>query len=54
MTVEGKEEKDDILIQEIQSWKGFEYSLRVENSSLFNMMLTECQDNEQEYSSKFC
>ena len=53
MTVEGKEEKDDILIQEIQSWKGFEYSLRVENSSLFNMMLTECQDNEQEYSSSF-
>ncbi|HEY9386248.1 MAG TPA: hypothetical protein VIP70_04360 [Nitrososphaeraceae archaeon] len=50
MTVEGKEEKEDILAQEIQSWKGFEYAIREENSSLFNKMLTECQNNEEEYS----
>ena len=42
MTVEGKEEKEDILTQEIQSWKGFEYALREENRLLFNKMLTEC------------
>jgi hypothetical protein len=38
MTVEGKEEKD-VLTQEIQSWKGFEYALREENRLLFSKML---------------
>jgi hypothetical protein len=42
--------QDNILGKEIQTWKGFEYALREENSSLFNLVLTECQDNEEEYS----
>jgi hypothetical protein len=46
MIVEGKEEKD-ILNNEIESWKGFEYALREENRLLFDKMLTECQDNEE-------
>jgi hypothetical protein len=45
MTVEGKEEEKDILSKEIESWKGFEYALREENSSLFSKMLSECQQN---------
>jgi hypothetical protein len=36
-----------ILDKEIESWKGFEYALREENSSLFNKMLTEIQDDEE-------
>lgn len=35
------------LDKEIESWKGFEYALREENSSLFNKMLTEIQDDEE-------
>jgi hypothetical protein len=45
MTVEGKEEKD-ILNNEIESWKGFEYALREENRLLFSKMLSEYQQNE--------
>ena len=48
---EGEKEEKDTLNNEIQTWKGLEYALREENSSLlFNKMLTECQDNEEEYS----
>jgi hypothetical protein len=52
MTEEEEEEEKNqkILDIEIQSWKGFEYALREENRLLFNKMLTECQDNEEEYS----
>jgi hypothetical protein len=40
--------QDRILDKEIESWKGFEYALREENSSLlFNKMLTKCQGNEE-------
>ena len=38
---------DDILTNEIQSWKGFEYALRQPNATLFNKMLTECLENEE-------
>ena len=43
---------DDILTNEIQSWKGFEYALRQPNATLFNKMLTECLENE-EYAAAF-
>jgi hypothetical protein len=45
---EGKQDK--IVYKEIGSWNGFEYALRQENRSLFNKMLTECQNNEEGYS----
>jgi hypothetical protein len=43
---------DNILANEIQSWKGFEYALRQPNATLFNKMLTECLENE-EYAAAF-
>ncbi|CAN5395692.1 hypothetical protein BH18THE2_BH18THE2_32220 [soil metagenome] len=43
---------DDVLTNEIQSWKGFEYALRQPNATLFNKMLTECLENE-EYTAAF-
>ena len=43
---------DDIITNEIQSWKGFEYALRQPNATLFNKMLTECLENE-EYAAAF-
>ena len=33
----------DILPNEIESWRYFEYALREENRILFNKMLTECK-----------
>jgi hypothetical protein len=37
----------DILSEEIKSWTDFEYALREENNRLlFNMMLSECRENE--------
>jgi hypothetical protein len=36
----------DLLANEIESWKGFEYALREENRTLFNMMLSECRENK--------
>lgn len=33
---------NDILIKEIESWKGFADSLRAEDRELFNKMLSEC------------
>jgi hypothetical protein len=33
LTVEKEEDNDNILGKEIESWKGFEYALRGENSS---------------------
>ena len=35
--------KEDFLIKEIESWKGFEYALREENRILFHEMLNECR-----------
>jgi hypothetical protein len=37
---------EDVLTKEIESWKGFEYSLREENRFLFNKMLSGCSENE--------
>ncbi|HEY9386383.1 MAG TPA: hypothetical protein VIP70_05040 [Nitrososphaeraceae archaeon] len=47
MTVKEKEKGNDILNNEIESWKGFESALRELNSLLFNKMLTDCQDNKE-------
>lgn len=33
---------ENILAEEIESWKGFEYVLREENRIVFHMMLSEC------------
>jgi hypothetical protein len=48
---EGEDEK--ILAKEVESWKGFEYALREPNATLFNKMLSECLENEEEYASAF-
>ena len=45
------EEDEKILAKEVESWKGFEYALRKPNATLFNKMLTECLENEEEYAS---
>jgi hypothetical protein len=39
--------KEDILNHEIEPWKSFEYALREENSSLFNKMIAQYQDNNE-------
>jgi hypothetical protein len=36
---------EDILAEEIESWKGFEYALREENRIIFHKMLSECIKN---------
>jgi hypothetical protein len=41
----------DILANEIESWKGFEYALR-HLATLFNKLLTECLEYE-EYAATF-
>jgi hypothetical protein len=41
------EKYNDLVTKEVEAWKGFEYALRKPNSSLFNQMLKECQDNEE-------
>jgi hypothetical protein len=55
MAAERKEDKVDdnnsILQKVIESWKGFEYSLREDDRILFNKMLNECQ--KEEYSKAF-
>jgi hypothetical protein len=45
-------EKENILIKEIESWSKFEYALREEDRLLFNKMLNECQQKE-EYAKAF-
>ena len=53
MTAErGEEDDNSILHKVIESWKGFEYSLREEDRILFNKMLNECQ-KEEEYTKAF-
>ena len=47
------EEDEKILAKDVESWKGFEYALRKPNATLFNKMLTECLENEEEYASAF-
>ncbi len=37
---------EDVLTKEIESWKGFEYSLREENRFLFNKMLSGWSENK--------
>jgi hypothetical protein len=46
-------EDENILAKEVESWKGFEYALRKPNATLFNKMLTEYLENEEEYASAF-
>jgi hypothetical protein len=46
MTKEEEEKENNVLAKEIESWNSFEYSLREEDSILFNKMLNECQKEE--------
>jgi hypothetical protein len=46
------EKDNDPVKKEIEAWKGFEYTLRKPNSSLFKHMLNECLENE-EYAEAF-
>jgi hypothetical protein len=46
------EKYDDLVTNEVEAWKGFEYALRKPNSSLFRQMLNECLENE-EYAEAF-
>jgi hypothetical protein len=41
-----KEEEENKLAMEVESWKGFEYALRNLNTVLFSKMLTECLENK--------
>jgi hypothetical protein len=36
---------EDILAEEIESWKDFRYALREKNAVLFDVMLSECGQN---------
>jgi hypothetical protein len=51
MTEEEEVKNHEILVKEIESWKGFEYALCKENRfcCLFNKMLAERQDNKRKY-----
>ena len=50
---EDNDNDNNILAKEVESWKGFEYALKQPNAILFNKMLTECLENEEEYTSVF-
>jgi hypothetical protein len=52
MTKEEEQQENNVLAKEIESWNCFEYSLREEDSILFNKMLNECQ-KEEEFSKAF-
>jgi hypothetical protein len=39
--------EDNILANEIDSWKGFEYALRKQYTEPFNKVLKECLENEE-------
>ena len=39
-------DNENILEQEVESWKGFEYALCIPNTSLFNKVLAETPDND--------
>jgi hypothetical protein len=41
-----KEEEENKLAMEVESWKGFEYALRNPNNVLFSKMLSECLGNK--------
>jgi hypothetical protein len=43
---------ENLTAREIESWKGFEHTLRNPNASLFNQMLRECLENK-EYAEAF-
>jgi hypothetical protein len=51
-TYDKKDEQDNVLAKEIESWNKFEYALREEDSILFSKMLNECQQKE-EYAKAF-
>jgi hypothetical protein len=46
-----KEEQENILTKEIESWRKFEYALREEDNILFSKKLNECR--KEEYAKAF-
>ena len=46
-----KEEQENVLAKETESWSKFEYALREEDRILFNKVLNECQ--KEEYAKAF-
>jgi hypothetical protein len=48
---EEEQQKNNVLIKEIESWGDFEYALREEDRILFNKMLNECK--KEEYAKAF-
>jgi hypothetical protein len=45
-------EKEDVLAKEIESWHGFEESLRAEDRELFRKMLNDCYRYAQAINAK--
>jgi hypothetical protein len=46
------DDNNDILSKELDSWNGFEFSLREENRILFHKMLYECREHADAVNSK--
>jgi hypothetical protein len=44
--VAADKDNENILAQEVESWKGFEYALFIPNANLFNKVLAESLDND--------
>ena len=42
-----EKDEENLVMKEIEAWKGFEYALRKPNSNLFKQMLDECLENEE-------
>jgi hypothetical protein len=44
--VAADKDNENILAQEVESWKGFEYALCISNASLFNKVRAESLEND--------
>jgi hypothetical protein len=43
-----EKDNENLVTEEVEAWKGFEYALRNPNASLFNQMLKECLENDED------
>jgi hypothetical protein len=44
--VAADKDNENILAQEVESWKGFEYALCIPNANLFDKVLAESLEND--------